>query len=63
MGVLFSKLFYRLWGEKEYRILILGLDGAGKTTILYKLHVSFHCFLMLYHTNETIYMYIYIVDR
>ena len=40
MGVLFSKLFQRLWGDKEYRILILGLDGAGKTTILYKLHVT-----------------------
>jgi len=26
-----------MFGSKEMRILILGLDGAGKTTILYKL--------------------------
>jgi len=28
------------WGKTERRILILGLDGAGKTTILYKLQVG-----------------------
>eukprot|EP01113_Clastostelium_recurvatum_P011808 TRINITY_DN16057_c0_g1_i1.p1 TRINITY_DN16057_c0_g1~~TRINITY_DN16057_c0_g1_i1.p1 ORF type:complete len:179 (-),score=27.64 TRINITY_DN16057_c0_g1_i1:65-601(-) len=37
MGNLFSGLFQRLWGSKEMRILILGLDSAGKTTILYQL--------------------------
>merc|ERR1711975_44077 len=30
----------KLWSEKEMRILILGLDGAGKTTILYRLQVG-----------------------
>jgi len=35
-GNIFSALFSRLWGDKEMRILILGLDGAGKTTILYR---------------------------
>ena len=35
-GGLFSSLFSKLWGKKEMRILILGLDGAGKTTILYR---------------------------
>jgi GTPase SAR1 family protein len=35
-GNIFSALFARLWGDKELRILILGLDGAGKTTILYR---------------------------
>jgi ADP-ribosylation factor-like protein 1 len=39
MGGLFSSLFAKLFGEKELRILILGLDGAGKTTILYRLQV------------------------
>ena len=33
MGFWFSK-FLQLFGEKEARILVLGLDNAGKTTIL-----------------------------
>eukprot|EP00055_Hartaetosiga_balthica_P008509 m.31945 g.31945 ORF g.31945 m.31945 type:complete len:182 (-) comp6347_c2_seq1:80-625(-) len=40
MGGLFSSMFASLFGEKERRILILGLDGAGKTTILYRLQVG-----------------------
>merc|ERR1719323_1523103 len=28
------------WGNKEYRILMVGLDASGKTTILYKLHLG-----------------------
>eukprot|EP01135_Chromosphaera_perkinsii_P009330 Nk52_evm6s1737 gene=Nk52_evmTU6s1737 len=40
MGGYFSHLFKSLWGDKELRILILGLDGAGKTTILYRLQVG-----------------------
>lgn len=34
MGFVFSKIFNVLVGSKELRILILGLDNAGKTTIL-----------------------------
>jgi ADP-ribosylation factor protein 1 len=40
MGLTFSKLFDRLWGKKEMRILMVGLDAAGKTTILYKLKLG-----------------------
>lgn len=37
MGLMLSKVFDRLVGKKEMRILMVGLDAAGKTTILYKL--------------------------
>ena len=40
MGGIFSSIFSSLFGQRERRILILGLDGAGKTTILYKLQVG-----------------------
>ena len=40
MGVSFSQLFSSLWGKKEMRILMVGLDAAGKTTILYKLKLG-----------------------
>jgi len=39
MGVLFSR-FWSYWGDREARILVLGLDNAGKTTILYKMQVG-----------------------
>jgi ADP-ribosylation factor-like protein 1 len=29
MGLIFSRLFAALFGQKEVRILILGLDNAG----------------------------------
>ena len=38
MGNLLSGLWNSLFGEKETRVLILGLVSAGKTTILYRLH-------------------------
>ena len=40
VGSFLSSLFSSLWGSKELRVLILGLDGAGKTTILYRLQVG-----------------------
>jgi len=48
MGFLFSKL-WALFGNEEHKIIIVGLDNAGKTTILYQ-------FLMneVVHTSPTI---------
>jgi Arf/Sar family protein len=40
MGQVFTRLFDSLWGTSERRVLMLGLDAAGKTTILYKLHIG-----------------------
>ena len=39
MGLIFSRLL-SVFGEREARILVLGLDNAGKTTILYRLQVG-----------------------
>lgn len=40
MGLAFSKIFTRLFSKREMRILMVGLDAAGKTTILYKLKLG-----------------------
>lgn len=48
MGLLFSK-FWSLFSSEEHKVIIVGLDNAGKTTILYQ-------FLMneVVHTSPTI---------
>ena len=40
MGLAISKALEGLLGKKEMRILMVGLDAAGKTTILYKLKLG-----------------------
>lgn len=40
MGLTFAKIFDQLFGKKDMRILMVGLDAAGKTTILYKLKLG-----------------------
>ncbi|XP_071496570.1 ADP-ribosylation factor 1-like [Diadema setosum] len=40
MGGIFAKVLQALVGKKEMRILMVGLDAAGKTTILYKLKLG-----------------------
>ncbi|KAG6484862.1 hypothetical protein ZIOFF_053387 [Zingiber officinale] len=40
MGILFTRMLSSLFGNREARILVLGLDNAGKTTILYRLQMG-----------------------
>eukprot|EP01100_Stratorugosa_tubuloviscum_P012540 TRINITY_DN5993_c0_g2_i2.p1 TRINITY_DN5993_c0_g2~~TRINITY_DN5993_c0_g2_i2.p1 ORF type:complete len:114 (+),score=7.71 TRINITY_DN5993_c0_g2_i2:58-399(+) len=40
MGLSLARLLASYWSNTEYRILMLGLDCAGKTTTLYKLKVG-----------------------
>lgn len=40
MGLTISSALTRLFGKKQMRILMVGLDAAGKTTILYKLKLG-----------------------
>merc|ERR1711964_477462 len=42
-GLFMSKLYFKLFGMQEARILMVGLDAAGKTTILYKLKLGEVC--------------------
>ncbi|XP_073681576.1 ADP-ribosylation factor 4-like isoform X1 [Garra rufa] len=40
MGNYFSQVFARLFPKRPIRLLMIGLDAAGKTTILYKLKLG-----------------------
>ncbi|XP_047321309.1 ADP-ribosylation factor-like [Impatiens glandulifera] len=40
MGAALSRMLSMLFAKKEMRILMVGLDAAGKTTILYKLKLG-----------------------
>lgn len=40
MGVVFTKIWQRMVSKEEMRLLMLGLDAAGKTTVLYKLKLG-----------------------
>lgn len=57
MGNVFTNIFKGLFGKKEMRILMVGLDAAGKTTILYKLKLG-----EIVTTIPTIGMDIYVLN-
>ncbi len=40
MGAAWTRIWDRMFGKEERRILMVGLDAAGKTTILYKLKLG-----------------------
>merc|ERR1712107_125248 len=40
MGLAFTKMWDRIVGKQDMRILMVGLDAAGKTTVLYKLKLG-----------------------
>ena len=40
MGNLFAKVLEKFTSHKDVKILLLGLDAAGKTTILYKIKLN-----------------------
>ena len=40
MGLIVSKIFDTIYGKKNCRIVMLGLDAAGKTTILLNLKLG-----------------------
>ena len=40
MGGIVKRLLSKILGEEEQKVMILGLDNAGKTTILYKLKLG-----------------------
>ena len=40
MGAIISRLWFLMFPAKEYKIVVVGLDNAGKTTTLYKLHLG-----------------------
>ncbi|KAF3652654.1 ADP-ribosylation factor-like protein 5 [Capsicum annuum] len=40
MGGFISRFWFMVFPAKEYKIIVVGLDNAGKTTTLYKLHLG-----------------------
>lgn len=55
MGFVFSKLFKGLLGEQQMRIIIIGLDNAGKTTILCKSQILAKRIAKSYHPLSVLY--------
>lgn len=58
MGNQLGKMLSKLFGNQEMRILMLGLDAAGKTTILYKLKLNQSVTTIPTGTSTIIYIYL-----
>ena len=57
------QVFGRLFSKKEMRILMVGLDAAGKTTILYKLKVSLRLpACNCTHTMQNMYVRLFVAN-
>lgn len=54
MGFVFSKLFKGLLGTEQMRIIIIGLDNAGKTTILCKSFFISNTLIDRLHLDEIV---------
>lgn len=51
MGLHFSRIWERMFGKREMRILMVGLDAAGKVSLL-----VFKCFLNVF---ECLFLYFF----
>lgn len=70
MGSAISRLFKLFYSKKEMRILMVGLDAAGKTTILYKLKLgeivttipTIGTLMLNYHLSPIVYKLFHILN-
>ncbi len=48
MGLLFTRVLDRLFSKQEMRILMVGLDAAGKTTVSSRSVIDYPAYFMLF---------------
>nr|XP_003478629.2 ADP-ribosylation factor-like protein 5A [Cavia porcellus] len=51
MGILFTRI-WRLFNHQEHKVIIVGLDNAGKTTILYQLFFKWFVIVVVDSTDR-----------
>ncbi|KAH1138851.1 hypothetical protein GYH30_028348 [Glycine max] len=52
MGAMISRFWFMLFPAKEYKIVVVGLDNAGKTTTLYKLHLGTNAVIAVIDSSD-----------
>lgn len=62
MGFIFSSIFSGLVGSEQMRIIIIGLDNAGKTTILCKCTLELAAWWDARHLNKRVTAYFRKID-